>query len=138
MNLQRRPAAPAAPAVTAALVALALASACDGTSLSIGDFPTLTVHGTITAGGSPVIGAVVEVSHYMAADCSGITADVGHSSTGPSGSYEALITPGTDRVTGCLKLVVSSTEFGELTEVRAPVDIPLTGDDTRYQFSASY
>jgi len=133
LSLRRQPAA------SAALAALALVTACDGTSLSIGDFPTLTVHGTVTtAGGAPVIGAVVEVSHYMAADCSGITADVGHSSTGPSGTYEALITPGTDRVTGCLKLVVSSTEFGELTEVRSPVDIPLTGDDTRYEFSASY
>ncbi len=125
------------PAALAASAALAL-SACDGTSLSIGDFPTLTVHGTITAGGSPVIGAVVVVSHYMAADCSGITADVGHSATGPAGTYEALITPGTDRVAGCLKLEVASTEFGSLTEVRAPVDIPLDGDDTRYQFSASY
>jgi hypothetical protein len=85
-----------------------------------------------------VIGAIVVVSHYLAADCSGITTDVGHSSTGPSGSYEALITSGTDRVTGCLKLEVSSTEFGNLTEVRAPVDIPLDGDETRYDLSASY
>ncbi len=124
-------------AALAASAALAVA-ACDGTSISIGDFPTLTVHGTITAGGTPVIGAVVVVSHYMAADCSGITTDVGHSSTGPAGTYEALITPGTDRVTGCLKLEVSSTQFGELTKVRSPVDIPLDGDETRYEFSASY
>jgi hypothetical protein len=125
------------PAALAASAALAL-SACDGTSISIGDFPTLTVHGTITAGGAPVIGAIVVVSHYLAADCSGITTDVGHSSTGPAGTYEALVTPGTDRVTGCLKLEVSSTEFGNLTEVRAPVAIPLDGDDTRYELSASY
>ncbi len=125
------------PAPLAASAALAT-SACDGTSISIGDFPTLTVHGTITAGGAPVVGAVVVVSHYLAADCSGITTDVGNSATGPAGTYEALITPGTDRVTGCLKLEVSSTTAGDLTEVRAPVDIPLDGDATRYEFSASY